>query len=247
MTELADGSIFVPAPNGGTQAGITVVLKRLAASRSFRLTVKDGARAVLTMPKYASKKEALAFLEKNADWLLEKTATAKKAKTFAQYLLEGGAVYALGREISVQTIPSRTSPFFVDDFENGKLVFALARENQDAQIQKLFLEYAAEKLQILCAQLSEQTGLKFSRISVRDQSSRWASRSTSGTLSLNWRIMLLKPEHQKYVVLHELAHTKFMDHSVSFWIFLNRICPNAQKLDREISRLGGEIFAVKLV
>lgn len=86
----------------------------------------------------------------------------------------------------------------------------------------------------------------FSRVSVRDQSSRWASRSSSGTLSLNWRIMLLSPEHQKYMVLHELAHTKFMDHSVSFWIFLNRICPNTQKLDREISRLSVEFFAIEL-
>ena len=244
MAGLADGSMFIPDPNGGT--GATVAFKRLAVSRSFRLTVKDGGRAVLTMPKYASKKEALAFLEKNTGWLLEKIAAAKKAKTLAQYLREGGAVYALGSEISVVEIPSRTSPFFVDDFENGKLVFALAEDNPDAQIQKLFLEYAAKKLQILCARLSEQTGLKFSRVSVRDQSSRWASRSSSGTLSLNWRIMLLRPEHQKYVVLHELAHTKFMDHSVSFWIFLNRICPNAQKLDREISRLGVEFFAVKL-
>lgn len=92
--------------------------------------------------------------------------------------------------------------------------------------------------------ISLETGIKFGRLSVRDQSSRWASRSSNGSLSFNWRIVLLQPELQDYIIRHELAHSRFMDHSVSFWIFLNRICPGAKRLDARLSKEGEEIFRI---
>ena len=70
------------------------------------------------------------------------------------------------------------------------------------------------------------------------------SRSSTGTLSFNWRMVLLPCELQDYIVCHELAHVRFMDHSVSFWIFLNRLLPNAKSLDARLSKEGSEVFSV---
>ena len=127
------------------------------------------------------------------------------------------------------------------------LAIAATEQNREGDIQAEFLKFASKKLTELAREESERTGLRFARISLRDQSSRWASQSSSGTLSLNWRIMLLNPQQQRYIICHELAHTKFMDHSVSFWILTNRLCPGSQKLDREISKLGAKIFNVHLI
>ena len=82
------------------------------------------------------------------------------------------------------------------------------------------------------------------KISIRNQSSLWGSRSSRGVISLNWRVMLLPYPLQCYVIAHELSHVKFMDHSVSFWIYLNRICEGAKKLDSQLSKLGKDLFYV---
>ena len=55
------------------------------------------------------------------------------------------------------------------------------------------------------------------RISVRDTSSRWGSCSTSGTISFSWRLAFAPLDVMRYVVMHELAHQKHMDHSPAFW------------------------------
>ena len=90
---------------------------------------------------------------------------------------------------------------------------------------------------------AEKFGVEYSRISVRNQSGRWASRSSSGALSFNERMLLLPCELQNYIICHELAHARFMDHSVSFWIWLGRLCPHAKRLDRELSKLSGKLFS----
>ena len=56
-----------------------------------------------------------------------------------------------------------------------------------------------------------------SRITVRDQRSRWGSASRKGTLSFSWRLVLAPPEILDYVVVHELAHLRWAGHGVRFW------------------------------
>ena len=61
------------------------------------------------------------------------------------------------------------------------------------------------------------TGGSFKRITIRDQKTRWGSCSETGTLSFNWRLMLAPPEVLDYVVIHELCHLTYMNHSKAFW------------------------------
>ena len=235
----------IPRPDAPA-ARFLVRIKDAANSRSVKIRAVGAREALITKPRWVSVAEAVEFLEKNARWLLEAAEKIRPKKKLADYLKDGGKIYADGGAYEVDFITSRTSPFYVDDAENAKLVIAAREENFGKDAAAQVLKFAAKKLEKLCREESRRTALEFSRISLRDQSGRWASRSTSGALSMNWRLLLLEPELQKYVVCHELAHTKFMDHSVSFWIFLNRICPDAQKLDRRVSAKAAEIFAVEL-
>lgn len=244
--DAADGGN--PADLGGSGRGvkIAVEIKNAPNSRSFKIRMVSKTRAVLTKPRYASTKAAREFLDSCREWLAQKYATAGAEIPLSRHLENSPNVYALGRKIKVEIIESRTRPFLVDDFENGRLVLAATAENRAADLVGLFLQYAADKLAKTARAESDAVGIGFARVSVRDQSSRWASRSSSGVISLNWRILLLPPEMQTYIFRHELAHAKFMDHSVSFWIFLNRICPDAQRLDKNVEKLARDIFAISL-
>jgi predicted metal-dependent hydrolase len=60
-------------------------------------------------------------------------------------------------------------------------------------------------------------GVEYDRIEIRNQQTKWGSCSTTGTLGLNWRLMMAPPEISEYVVVHELAHIVEMNHSDAFW------------------------------
>ncbi|MDV7337995.1 SprT family zinc-dependent metalloprotease [Terasakiella sp. A23] len=75
------------------------------------------------------------------------------------------------------------------------------------------------KLQITSEahEFADQLGKTVKRISVRDTVSRWGSCSSKGYLNFNWRLILAPPFVLTYVVAHEVAHLRHMDHSPAFW------------------------------
>jgi predicted metal-dependent hydrolase len=72
-------------------------------------------------------------------------------------------------------------------------------------------------------------GVGVKRISVRDQSSRWGSCSTTGVLSYSWRLILAPPFVLDYLAIHEVAHLVEMNHSQRFWRLVNGMCPDAER------------------
>lgn len=81
----------------------------------------------------------------------------------------------------------------------------------------------------------------YKRVSIRGQRSVWGSYSSSGTLSLNYKLLFLSRELVDYVLLHELAHTVHLDHSDAFWNLLSRVSVNARALDRRLAEAGPQV------
>jgi predicted metal-dependent hydrolase len=84
-------------------------------------------------------------------------------------------------------------------------------------------------------QLSERTRLTYTRVTIRLQKTRWGSCSRSGNISLNARLLFVAPEIASYVLLHELCHTKELNHSSRFWRLVEHFEPNWRKLDRALT------------
>ena len=91
-------------------------------------------------------------------------------------------------------------------------------------------EYLISRLEFL----SSANNLTYNRVSFRFQKTRWGSCSSKKNISLNYKLLTLKPELIDYVILHELAHTKHMNHSQEFWNFLELICMGAKKYHKEL-------------
>lgn len=83
--------------------------------------------------------------------------------------------------------------------------------------------------------LSGETGLGFKHSQVRLQRSRWGSCSSRGSISLNAAALFVEPVLVDYLILHELSHTRHMNHSPKFWSLLESLAPGARKLDRALN------------
>ncbi len=86
-------------------------------------------------------------------------------------------------------------------------------------------QQAAIELPPRLRRLAAHHGLVVSRISVRNQRSRWGSCSPSGHICLNWRLMLMPDAVRDYVLIHELMHLRRLDHSRHFWRLVAHACP----------------------
>jgi predicted metal-dependent hydrolase len=67
------------------------------------------------------------------------------------------------------------------------------------------------------------------RVSIRNQRTRWGSCGRDGHISLNWRLVLMPPDVSDYVLIHELMHLRRMDHSPAYWAHVAAACPDYQR------------------
>jgi len=95
---------------------------------------------------------------------------------------------------------------------------------------------AARVLPPRLLELAASLGLAVRKVSIRNQKHRWGSCSTSGTISLNWRLVTMPDWVRDYVLYHELMHMKRMDHSPAFWKLVASVCPNYQEARRWLRR-----------
>lgn len=85
------------------------------------------------------------------------------------------------------------------------------------------------------------TGGVYTKITIRDQKTRWGSCSSSGTLSFNYRLMYAPPRVLDYVVVHELCHLTHMDHSKAFWTMVESILPEYKTYRQWLKEHGREL------
>ncbi len=83
--------------------------------------------------------------------------------------------------------------------------------------------------------LSAETGNAFKTMHVRGQRTCWGSHSSTGTISLNYCLMFLNPQHLRYVMIHELCHARHMNHSQRFWGLVGRYEPSYRRLDKDLN------------
>ncbi len=84
------------------------------------------------------------------------------------------------------------------------------------------------------AYFAKWMGVDYGRITIREQKTRWGSCSSKGNLNFNWKLVLLAPELLDYVVVHELAHRREMNHSKNFWKIVEAELPDYRERRRRL-------------
>jgi predicted metal-dependent hydrolase len=104
---------------------------------------------------------------------------------------------------------------------------------------------ARELVTMLCDEEAQELGVKYARIQIRDQRTRWGSCSTNGNLSFNWRLVLAPFEVLDYVVVHELCHLREANHSRRFWSLVESRRPEWRGQRDWLHEYGPELLAFR--
>ena len=113
------------------------------------------------------------------------------------------------------------------------------REMPEAE-KKYYRNLAREVLGARTGYYARKMGVTYGRISIREQKTRWGSCSSVGNLNYNWKLVLMPPGVLDYVVVHELAHRREMNHSAAFWKVVATWMPDYKKYRKWLRDNGNQ-------
>lgn len=213
---------------GGRLLPLRLVPNRRA--RRYVLRLQPNGIARVTVPRGGSAAEARRFASRNAPWLERQLLRQALRPARAEAWTVGSEILFRGERVKLERAMERllTCVRFADQQVPVSRLDADVRPHVEAHLHHL----AARELPARVLELAALHNSPVRRISVRNQRSRWGSASRRGTISLNWRLVQAPMTVRDYIIIHELAHLKEMNHSPRFWREVERICPNYREAEQ---------------
>ena len=109
---------------------------------------------------------------------------------------------------------------------------------KDPALEQAYRRQAKARLEERAAYFASRMGVSYQKISVRAAKTRWGSCSAKGNLNFHWKLILMPPQVLDYVVVHELAHRKEMNHSPAFWAEVEKILPDYRERRKWLKTYG---------
>ena len=216
---------------GAHTYALSIARHRRARRYVLRMT-PDGALRI-TVPRGASIAGGVAFAKRQGAWIArEQTRRILRNGAWT----DGGVVWVRGERV----------PFVMGDsiVTFGSETMARPKEGESlrAAFEAHLRAIAGAELPARCAELARHHGLKVSRVTIRNQRSRWGSCSSRGTIALNWRLLQMPADVSDYVILHELMHLRQPNHSRQFWREVGKVCEGWRQAEKWLRGHGRELL-----
>ncbi len=183
----------------------------------------DTGEVTVTAPARGGAGPAMAFARGETQWIARQLQRMPKPVA----LMPGATVPFLGVSHPVQHSLARgPAPVWA---ANGVLLVHGGIEHAPRRLADFFKREAKALLSARSIEYAARLGLRPSRVSVRDTRSRWGSCSQNGSLSFSWRLIFAPEFVRDYVVAHEVAHLKEMNHSPRFWAHVATLSPDVDR------------------
>jgi predicted metal-dependent hydrolase len=218
----------------------SIKLRRHRRARRYTLRIHPTDRAaILTMPPRGTIVEAREFAKMHGGWIAARLGRLPKAAPFQPGTViplrgvlhrivhrsgERGTVWTETRDSGEKILCVAGDPDFTD-----RRVHDFLKRQARKDLHKAALEYAGE------------LGVRVRRVSIRDQSSRWGSCTSAGSLSFSWRLILAPPFVLDYLAAHEVAHLVEMNHSARFWRVVAKVCPSVDRAKSWLDTHGNDL------
>ena len=198
--------------------------------RTISIQIREG-EVIVRAPKRLAKREIDRFVAAHTTWIESHLAFSP----IPMPLSFGDTVPIWGREVCLTPDPARsTTPHRIPEgfLAGDTLSFPLDTPSPAAAMRKWYETETERVLVPLCRSLAEKYGVadRLRSLSVTHPKKRWGSCSSNGSIRLNAMLSAMEPEIGTYVLTHELAHLRHMNHSTAFWTQVETWLPDAGAL-----------------
>ena len=217
----------------GRDIPVRIRHSRRARRILLHVGVYDG-KVEIVLPPGASAREGLGFAATQTSWVADQLSRIGDAVPFAD-----GAVFPLlGHTVTIRRTDSRSALPFLSENE---LVVGGRDDTVPTRVRRWLRTRALQEISPRANAMGEKLGRKPARISMRDTRSRWGSCSREGNLNFSWRLVMAPENVLDYVVAHEAAHLRELNHSDRFWALVDTLCPDVGQARGWLRANGAEL------
>ena len=209
--------------------------RRNAKARRLVLRLDDKTQGlVMTLPKRTGLSEALRFVETSREWIVRTLGKQTPTATIAN----GANLLYRGMSHRLQFTGGKRGVVSVSE---GVLLVPGDAAHAPRRLRDYLKAQALRELSVASHKYALAMDTKYTRISIRDQKSRWGSCSAGGVLSYSWRLILAPDFVLDYVAAHEVAHLREMNHGPRFWRLVLTHCHQARDAKQWLKAHGREV------
>lgn len=214
-------------------AALNPIIKISPRYKRISLYISPKGELAIRSPKNLNAGRIAQILHDAQPWIVKHW----KPLIQASPLADGAEIFIFGDPEKLRYMPLESSRAKVEDA--GSELHIKAAPGKHSDVLKNWLKKVAKQgIENRVKELAEQFNFSFNRVSVRDQGTRWGSCSTRKNLNFSWRLALAPLAVMDYVIVHELAHTKQMNHSQNFWDLVAQCIPDYQTHIRWLKENG---------
>lgn len=212
---------------------IEYTVRRSKRARRVRVNVRAHAEVEVVLPAHAPERAAAAAIRELAPWIERRLSEGRQV--LAHIAERAGTVPYLGIPFELVPQSGRARAHL-----RGEKLFVPVGDHRPA-VERLYRRLAREEVARRLDDAVEQIGASYSGLSIRGQSTRWASCSAKGAMSFNWRLLLAPEPVLDYVVWHEVCHLEIRDHSPRFWALVQSRYPAWREQRDWLRRYGATL------
>ena len=208
-------------------------IRRSDRARRVRVSVDGNGQVEVVLPRRSPERHAEDAVRELRPWIeRRRAAVARAAQEVGR---EAGTVPYLGETLRLVPEAGRERVH-----RRGDELLVPAGDPREA-LERWYRRQARLEIAPRLDAATARAGTSYTGLTIRGQRTRWASRSSSGGMSFNWRLLLAPPEILDYVVEHEVAHIEVMDHSPRFWRLLASRSPHWREHSAWLKRYGSTL------
>ena len=208
-------------------------LRRSPRARRVRVSVENDGAVQVTLPNRAPLKAADEAVKELAPWIERRRRALARAA--AENGRRPGTVPYLGQELTLLPQPGRSRVHL-----RGDTLLVPQQHTQEA-LERWYRRAARDVIGPRLDAATARAGTTYTGLTIRGQRTRWASCSSKGGMSFNWRLLLAPEAVLDYVIEHEVCHLEVMDHSPRFWRLLESRVPDWRTHSRWLRRFGSTL------
>lgn len=226
------------------------VIRSTRRKKTIALSIEPDGKVLVRAPMNTTYSRLTHVVKSKAAWIITKLGSLNDvSQQLKKEFVSGESFYYLGRHMRLKILKDRNVKETVVRMYRGRLEVIMNMAGRNGKVPEEIRDAITEWYKIQAARriyerveiYADKMGFTVPSVLTRDQKKRWGSCSTKGVLRFNWRIIMAPMSLVDYVVVHELCHLKYRNHSKSFWRHVGMIMPDYERR-REMLGKKGELY-----